>query len=709
MPEPQPATLTVHRHAARRLTKLDRAVKARFADFQAKFCADHRQPGLRLKQLKGGKNLWSARLSADYRAILTQIRGAHFLLIDVSPRQSSYEGIADRYDTAVNQVTGAVEVTDFDALERVLAESAPQAEAASGRQAAPAGLFEKVSDEQLLELGVIAPLLPAVRGLADEDQLGEFCKEISELTGDVLCALAAGYNIEQIEKDIIEPVRTPAPVDPDDLAAAIDRPASMVTSSDAAVAAMLDGDFEEWRLWPHPTQRKIIDQTYRGPARVSGGPGTGKTVVALHRTARLARALDSGGEERILLTTFTRNLAADLKHKLARLVGEDAMRRVDVEHVDSLVHRLGSEHGECEGRLADDRELRRRWEDVAADSEFDAAFLHDEWTDVICAQLLTGRAEYFQARRVRRPLRLNRLQRSQVWAAVQRFNQRMAEDGAWSWPGLRMAAALAEEARADKRYRHVVVDEAQDLTPAHWRLLRAITDEAPDDMFIAGDTFQRIYGQPLTLGRLGVNIRGRSKRLTLNYRTTREILNAALAIAEGAEADDMDGDRDSLAGYRSVMTGASPRLRGYPDTEAELAAIAEQARAWSEDGAPGAVAIAVPTNGMAELVLERLRGEGVEARALKPDAEADDAPVHVGTMHRLKGLEYRYILIGGIGAEHFPWPYLRKLAATEPERHRLETDKARNLLFVAATRARDELVLTWTGEPTPLLGRSAVR
>jgi superfamily I DNA/RNA helicase/mRNA-degrading endonuclease RelE of RelBE toxin-antitoxin system len=713
MTESQEAVLSMDRGATRKLAKLDRTIYARFMDFQKKFCANMNQPGLRLKRLQGDRRLWSARVTDDYRAILYEISRAHFMLLDVAPRQSAYDGIERRYGAAVNEVTGAFEVTDFDELRTAIRGAdqpkpmAPHAFSA-GSAAAPEDRFKGQSDEVLIGLGVPAPLLPLIREISTLDQLMAFCEWAPHHAAEVLQALDEGFSVKEVEELVTKPVRVAEPVDPSDLETAVQRPASYVTSSDEAVAAMLDGRFQEWRLWPHPTQKQIIQRTYNGPARIGGGPGTGKTVVALHRAARLAMSLDPDSDDRVLLTTFTRNLAVDLKAKLGMLVDEKAMARIDVDHLDSIVYRLAAEETGGLGSAVSDNDLIGWWRLICreqGETEFSPEFLLEEWTDVVCAQLLTSRSDYLQARRVNRPRRLNRVQRARVWALVERFNARLAEGRTWCWPQVRAMTALAELHRSEGgyRYRHIVVDEAQDLTAAHWVLLRALAPQRSDDLFITGDTFQRIYGQPVTLGQLGIEIRGRSKRLTLNYRTTREILKTALAIEAGAEADNLDGEADSLAGYRSVMSGASPEFRPQETEDEELSVIAAQARAWTEAHGPGGIAVAVPQKRLIGKVLKALRAEGIEGYQLGSDQEPGAESVHVGTMHRLKGLEYRFMLISGIGADNFPYEFVRELAENDPHRYELELAKARNLLFVAATRARDEIVFTWTGEPSRLL------
>lgn len=157
----------------------------------------------------------------------------------------------------------------------------------------------------------------------------------------------------------------------------------------------------------------------------------------------------------------------------------------------------------------------------------------------------------------------------------------------------------------------------------------------PDDMFLTGDTHQRIYDNHLTLSSLGINIRGRSSRLTLSYRTTREILADALQIMTGEVYDDLDGGEEDLAGYRSLLRGSRPVFRGVTTWTQERDLIAEQLRAW---GSPtdGSVAICVPTRDLASDVISRLMVDGLPAVEIGPDGPKQPDGIHVGTMHRFK-------------------------------------------------------------------------
>src|SRR5690606_4470127 len=253
------------------------------------------------------------------------------------------------------------------------------------------------------------------------------------------------------------------------------------------------------------------------------------------------------------------------------------------------------------------------------------------------------------------------------------------------------------------RYRHIVVDEAQDLRPAHWKMLRAMTAPDRNDLFLVGDTHQRIYKNQVTLGSLGINIRGRSSKLSLSYRTTRQILRSALNVLGEETYDDLDGSTETLAGYRSVLSGGVPDLHRLPDWADEREAITALIESWGQVPHEQ-IAIAVPTNDMAREVAYTLRQHGIMAQEIGPDGPFGESGVHIGTMFRFKGLEYQRMIIAAVTDGLGPRADTQRLRTTDPARHRREMQRARSLLFVAATRARDSLDVFWHGEPSPFLG-----
>jgi superfamily I DNA/RNA helicase len=524
-------------------------------------------------------------------------------------------------------------------------------------------------------------------------------------------------------EQVTTPVKTDEPIDPDDYATAVERPATQVTTDDAALQAILAESFARWQVFLHPTQRRLVERDYSGPARVGGGPGTGKTIVALHRVKHLAERLPPGNDVPILLTTFNRNLAADLRARLLALGGPDLLARVDIVNIDKLASRVVSE-ARLAGRrrIIDDSKALEEWRAMLfelGETQWDAEFLAAEWSQVILGQVLTSRTDYFNARRPGRGRRLNRQERAAIWQLAERLTKRLDDQGIWTWRQVAERAARLEldrEARITHaassesssastpryRYRHIVVDEAQDLSPAHWKMLRAMVARCPNDIFLVGDTHQRIYNNYVTLSSLGINIRGRSARLTLNYRTTRQILKAALQMLSGETYDDLDGGEDNLAGYRSLLRGEQPTFHGVSTWTDEKHLIIRQLRKWGavDDGSN---AVCLPTKDMATEVMESLAKESIPAVEIGPDGPKRHDGVHVGTMHRFKGLEYQRLIIAGVSDGLVPRRAIAAFQDSDPKRYQRERMRDRSLLFVAATRARDDLAIFWHGTRSPFL------
>jgi len=708
--------------ADKEIGKLPRAVKGAIYDFQRKFRDDPDSPGLQFKQLQGNSQLYSARVTDAYRALLLRVTGAEYLLVAVKPRGSAYENL-DRYAFGVNPVSGGIEFIDVVSTEEAaLAIAAGTAGQAAGPPVAPPRpeaaaadspvlLFAAFTPEQLLELGVAESLLPLIAKVTTEEELLGLLEYAPSLTAEVLFALHDGMAPDEVLEQVTAPVRAEDPVDVTDLAAAMTRPATLVTTDDAALQAALQGDFARWQIFLHPVQRKIVERSYNGPARVSGGPGTGKTIVALHRVVHLADRLPATEGQDILFTTFNKNLAADLRSRLLELAGRDLVERVDVINIDALAAKVVAEAEPGVRRhWMDDSKAIEGWEAMLLElgvTGWDARFLHDEWSQVILGQALGSRDGYFRARRAGRGRTLNRAQRAEVWQLVEQFTKRLREQNLWTFRQVAAEAARIERGHADTgkhRYSHVVVDEAQDLSPAHWMLLRAMVAPEPNDLFLAGDTHQRIYDSYVSLGSLGIAIRGRSARLTLSYRSTHEILTTAEALLGRQAWDDLDGGSDTLAGYRSVLRGPRPVLHGYPAWAGELAAMARQVKEWlPTDGTPPSIGVAVPTRRLQAEAETYLTDHGIPATTLGADGPRKPDAVHVGTLHRFKGLEYQQMLVAGVSAGLIPDAHIADHRDTDPVRYERELKQARSLLFVAATRARDSLAITWHGTPSPFL------
>ena len=592
------------------------------------------------------------------------------------------------------------------------------------------------------ELGIDVRLGAAALAAQRESQLLDLASTARvPWQGEALLNLATGATIEEIREDFgLRPSRDVAaePTDADLIAGLRTRAARSTFTwleSDEDLRRAIEGlSFAEWQLFLHPQQRALVERRANGPMRVSGGAGTGKTVIAVHRAVELAKRDKVDGQEpRILLTTYTRNLADDLRRQIAQLEprlpfteklsepgvmvsGLDRVARMILQQAGAKISPIAQEViGQPRGRvLTYPRE--NMWQEVLTlmgdelpEKLRSADFLESEYELIVLPQRVTTLKQYLRVRRPGRGVALDRSKRATVWKAMERYRDRSADLGVTSFDEqLALAAAWLDQEAAlgtPRPFRHVLVDEAQDLTPAHLQLLRALVEPGPDDLFLAEDSHQRIYGKKITLSHYGIQVRGRSRRLTRNYRTTRQNLDVAFGILDPGTYEDMEGQAEEHH-YVSPRSGPEPLLLHATDRADELSKAAELLTVWleqdrdSEDSAPESIAILVRDRYQRDAVVNGLAQHGIEVRAVDREAAGRGRPV-VMTMHRAKGLEFRKVLLFDVSKNAIP----RSLR--DQQYSEADGDDAllreRSLLYVAATRARDQLAISWSGEASPLI------
>jgi hypothetical protein len=659
----------------------------------------------------------TVRCGIDYRAIvIAPPKGDVYLFVWVDHHDEAMAW-ARRKRFEVNQHTGTLQVYEVQAAtaEAVLAD-APSGRAVPSIDAEviPQGrLFSGHDNTTLLLFGVPEPLVVAVRALREEADLDGLARYLPQEAADALYLLAAGYSAEETidELDRKKPAEVEKPeFDPNDFEAAMARPGTQqtfkVVTDDHELADILNAPLALWRIFLHPSQTKLVNMHSNGPARVLGGAGTGNTLVAMHRARHLAKSCPAG--KKILFTTFTTNLAADIDAMLASLCGQE-IEHVEVNHLHGWARGLLQARGIKVRTTADlpDKE-KEGWADaynLDPSNQFPESFYKDEWADVIQAQDILNKADYLRARRAGRGTRLSREQRSQVWDVLEGYRRFLQRNGLMD-PGdvVREARLLLKDGKVPQRYAAIVADEVQDFSESELCLLRAMVPEGPNDLFLVGDAHQRIYGHKASLSRCGINVRGlRSRRLRLNYRTTQSIRNWGVAILRGMAVDDLDeGTDDALKGYHSLRLGLAPEVVHHATEKAEDAFIVQRVRAWLEAGrAPSHICITARTNKLVEKrYAEILRDAGMAVQIIKTDESKLGEGVRLATMHRIKGLEFPCVLIAGITAGTMPLD-LKSLADETARKDHLDTE--RRLLFVAATRARDELVVTGFGTESEFL------
>ncbi|MFF4641396.1 UvrD-helicase domain-containing protein [Streptomyces sp. NPDC001389] len=664
-----------------------------------------KDPGLKLESLEGARDrhIRTIRIDRGTRGVvLAPDSGDTYVLLRVLPHDKA-NAWAVKQKVSINTVTRAVEIRDIAVLE----ELTPAYERVAPEPAQR--LFAAFSDGDLAALGIDETTLRQARVLTTLEQLEAFAPFFPQDQREVLEYLAAGFTVEEVWRDVVAVNLAVAdstePVNPSDYATAIRHTRTriaLVTGSEE-LREILDKPFAAWRVFLHPSQRKVAYRpSYSGPAQVTGGPGTGKTVVALHRVRHLLRHLRDG--DRILLTTYTNALVAALRAGLAELVDDETLRdRVDILTVDAFAGRVVST---SRRPLRSDEEASR-WQRAAQAAGFTGSpqFLAQEYRHVVLAQNLRTYEQYEAAERRGRGSALPPSARPQVWRAVEEFTGRLVADGLRSYLGTCAEAADLLE-RSGPRYRHVVVDEAQDLHPAQWRLLRAAAPVRPDDLFIAGDPHQRIYDSKVSLKAVGIKVAGRSTKMRKNYRSTHEILSWSTAILTGRPFTELadDARNETLLGYRSALHGSGPETHAATSVEDELNALVRRVQRWLDTGvALEDIGVSARFNRTCDQAAERLAAAGIPAQRLRADRPAAASAVNVGTMHAFKGLEYRCVAV--VGAHDGALPYRKAVTPAEVDRLQHEADllAERCLLFVACTRARDGLYVSWVGDPSPFL------
>jgi mRNA-degrading endonuclease RelE of RelBE toxin-antitoxin system len=720
-------TVAVSNDFFKALNALPEKSRGKVATFISKFRDNPRSPGLNYERIEGGKDAFirSLRVDQDIRCIVrAPEEGNSYVLLWVDKHDDAYQW-ARRRTCHVNRVSGALQVVDVESAEAAVGDAieaaVSQALASSAttsvtRSAATDSLFARCDDDQLMLLGVPEALLPAVRAVTTEDALSRLIEWVPQSCVDGLILLADGRSIEDVIDELER--KRPAHVDTSDVAAALNTPESqaefMVITDDELLEAMLAAPMEQWRVFLHPSQRKLVERNWSGPVRVLGGAGTGKTVVAMHRARWLAHQLKEQTGARILFTTYTRNLATDIRSNLIKICSPQELQRLEVIHLDGWVMKFLQGQG-LPVRVFNESARKACWDMAMAVADtslgLERRFYEEEWREVVLANGCRTLPEYIAARRIGRGRRLTRQNRVQIWPVFDALRTEFRQRGLWEPEDAKQAAIdMLQKSANGPGYTSIVVDEAQDLDVASFKLLRALVGEQHDnDLFIVGDPHQRIYDKPVVLSRCGIEIRGRSRKLRINYRTTEETRAWATAVLHGLDFDDLDGGTDSTSDYRSLLHGDHPLVKGFDDPAEEQRFLADTLRQLQkEQGTLAATCVTARTNSGVEKLNTALQREGFTTRVINKDESDDpsDPALRLATMHRVKGLEFDQMFIPGLDQTQMPLRYELDQRPDQISRELFEQQE-RSLLHVAATRAKKRVVVSYSGKPSPLLAQAS--
>jgi hypothetical protein len=655
-----------------------KATKTAVFDLQV----DPANPGMQLHRLDRAKDrcFWSVRVNRDLRIIVHRTSSS-FMLCYVAHHDDAYAW-AERRKIETHPKTGAAQLVE---IREVVREIVVPVHMPAAPEPPPAPLEERLfaerSDDELLGWGVPEEWLSEVRE-ATEGSVLELAEHLPAEAGEALLVAAIGE----------EPAKPVAIAEPE--ADAFEHPDAQrrfrtLRDRDELERA-LDSPWEKWAVFLHPKQRAVVERDDSGPARVSGSAGTGKTVVALHRAVFLTRRDPDG---RTLLTTFSEPLAGALVSKLWTLAGNEPrlLERLDVRSIGEVAAGL-YHHRIAKHDVAEESELRTLLEEASAGCElpFSRNFLWLEWHHVIDAWDLRAWEAYRDVARTGRRTRIGAKQREALWAVFERVRERLADTGKVTRAERfhRLADALGEG--ASRPYDYVIADESQDLGVPELRFLGALAPDRPNALFFAGDLGQRIFQPPFSWKSLGIDIRGRSHTLRVNYRTSHQIRTSADRLLPEKVAD-ADGVEESRRGTVSVFNGPQPRVGLFEDEDAEIEAVASWLRERLDSGV-SAHQIGVFVRSDSELerarrTIEMARGD---AHLLRDEKVLPENRIALGTMHHAKGLEFRAVAVMACDDEVIPNQERIESAGDLADVEEIY-DTERHLLYVACTRARDEL------------------
>ncbi len=636
-------------------------------------------PGMRFHRIDKAKdpNFWSVRVNRDIRLIVHKSKNS-LLLCYVDHHDKAYQW-AERRKLETHPRTGAAQLVEIREtvreihIPKYVKEEAPK----------PA-LFSKVSDEELLGYGVPPEWLGDVRQ-ADEDSLLELADHLPAEAAEALLDLAVGAMPQTTPA--VEPAADPFE-HPDA------RRRFRVMNNVEELERALDFPWEKWTIFLHPAQRQIVEKEFSGPARVSGSAGTGKTIVALHRAVFLARAHP---DARVLITTFSPALANTLRIKVRRLISNEPRlgERLEVHAINEIGRRL-YQLNVGRPRIAQPGIIKQLIKEAAGKTEghnFSDHFLYTEWEQVVDAWQLPSWASYRDVARLGRKTRLAESKRKLMWSILKRVIDELDSRQMITYSRLFNELSGKYAGGGHPPFEYIIVDEAQDISVAQLKFLAALGNNRSNSLFFAGDLGQRIFQQPFSWKSLGVDIRGRSKNLRVNYRTSHQIRRQADKLL-GPEVVDVDGNVEDRRGTISVFNGPEPDILKCKTQEEEIDAVAKWLAAKSGQGVLAhEAAVFVRSPGEMNRAIMTVEKTGVPYKVLDESVELTNGFLSICTMHLAKGLEFKMVVVMACDDEVIPSQQRIETVIDDSDLDEVYHTE-RHLLYVACTRARDFLLVS---------------
>lgn len=651
---------------------------------------DPSSPGLSFHKIDKvkDKNFWSLRVGADLRIIVH--RSSSSLLFCYVDHHDKAYAWAERRKLEVHPQTGAAQLVELREVLREIETLVYTPSTQSGRSP----IFAHLSEETLLRYGLPAEWLPDVQALTTDDQLLELAGHLPAEAAEALLDLAIGRT-PAVGGALVQPI-TGLP------SSAFDHPDALrrfrLMGSPEELQRALDYPWDKWIVFLHPEQHKLVSGVYNGPIKVSGSAGTGKTVVAMHRAAHLARTDENA---RILLTTLTTPLANALQNKLNILLAHEPKlaERIDVYSLAGLAHRLFRLHGQDSTQGASLVTTERIKALIAQSAEkcgisgYSQAFLYDEWRELVDARQLKTWEDYSTVPRLGRKTRLSAQRREKLWELFAYVNDVLAEQKLYTDAALYTWLADKITTLKNPIFDHIIIDEAQDLSFSQIRFIAALGAHREDSLCFCGDLGQRIFQLPFSWKSLGVDIRGRSFTLHVNYRTSHQIRVQADKLLD-AEVTDADGNSENRNDPVSAFNGPQPKLVAFTSKEEEIQAVADWLNSLVEEGLePREIAVFVRSENEFLRAAKSLEAAQTPFTTLDAEMDVSLQKATLATMHLAKGLEFKAVAVMACDSQILPSSQRIEDMGDNADLEDIYITE-RQLLYVACTRARDHLMVS---------------
>lgn len=676
--------------------QLPRGIQKKVMDFQKKFREDSKSAAIHLEPIISfkDKSLRTARIDQKYRVIIkAPITGETYYLLWVDNHDEAMAW-AENKMFQWNENTHSVQVFTF-----------PEESVSTTLQTLDKKeehfLYDDISDKRLMQIAVPEVLLPSVRKIGNLNDLEKLEIYLPKDAFENLFYLADGANIDTLISEVKEGKTNSDNIE-EQISSFNNKRSFIELTDNELFNEVLEGNLKKWKFYLHPSQNKIVNGDFKGPVKITGGAGTGKTVAALHRLKYLSKNILAG--KKIVFTTFTKALTKNLKELAQELEIEKS--KITINNIDSLVFELANQYSLIEYNqhilgLSTKKKSVELWDEFM-DSRlisYDKDFLMNEYENVILYNDVQSLDQYFRTSRVGMVRAVSRRQRKEIWDILDDFSKFKGDNNLFYKEEIYNKVTNYLNAAEIRPFEYCVADELQDISNVELRFLRALIEEKENDLFLVGDPLQTIYSKRINFSKAGINIRGRrSQRLRINYRTTEEIKKLALSVIQDCTYNDFDGEEEEKRGYVSLFHGNEPQYSVFTTKDKELSHILELLQNGIDNGITlSEIAISSRTKDGIKEVKSALHINNIAYYDISDSSHSGNVSgVRLSTFHNLKGLEFKIVILTDVNERTcplLPWKYNQWDKTTQNEHLKLE----KSLIYVAASRAIYNLQITGTG------------